>query len=189
MSRARESAFTRDDVLFSLCGLNCSLCPMYVRGTCTGCRAGSWCAANCRIAPCSVRHGGVEYCFECPEYPCAKYDRIDERDSLISHRNQLSDMEKARRMGIDAYRSVQREKSALLRRLLDGYDDGGRDVFFCLAANMLEVDDLRNAIERADVATMGMEAREKADFAERELRRMAAEKGVPLELRQWDGPW
>lgn len=27
--------FVRDDVLFSLCGLNCSLCPMFVRGGCT----------------------------------------------------------------------------------------------------------------------------------------------------------
>lgn len=183
------SQFKRDDVLFSLCGLNCSLCPMFVRGDCTGCRAGSWCAASCKIAPCSVAHGGFDYCFECPEYPCAKYDGIDKRDSLISHRDQLVDMEKARRIGIEAYRDEQRVKAALLRRLLDVYDDGTRDVFFCLAANMLEVDDLRMAIDRIDAATGGMSVLGKANFAERELRQLANEKGVPLELRQWHGSW
>lgn len=181
--------FTRDDTLFSLCGLNCSLCPMFVRGDCTGCRAGSWCAANCRIAPCSVRHGGFDHCFECPEYPCEKYEGIDKRDSLMSHRNQLTDMAKARRMGIDAYRDEQRTKARMLHHLLDGYDDGTRDVFLCLAVNMLEVDDLRAALDRMDTATVGMTVHEKAAFAERELRLVAADRDILLELRQWDGPW
>ena len=189
MTSPATNAFVRDDVLFSLCGLNCGLCPMYVRGSCTGCKAGSWCAVRCKIAPCSVRHGGVDYCFECPEYPCAKYDRIDERDSLISHRNQLSDMEKARRIGIDAYRKEQQEKAALLHCLLEDFDDGRHDVFFCLAANMLALADLQAAIGRIKAAASGMGIRAKSDFAKRELRRVAAEKGVPLKLRQWEGPW
>ena len=181
--------FKRNDVLFSLCGLNCSLCPMYVRGTCTGCRAGSWCATSCKIAPCSVRHGGVDYCFECSEYPCSRYDGIDKRDSLISHRNQLSDMQKAKSCSIEVYRSEQRAKAALLHRLLDECDDGDRDVFFCLAANMLEVGDLEDAVNRIMDAAGDMPVSGKADLAERELRKVANEKGVPLELRRWTGPW
>lgn len=181
--------FKRTDPFFSLCGLNCSLCPMYVRGDCTGCRAGSWCARFCKIAPCSVRHGGVSYCFECPEYPCHRYDGIDQRDSLMSHRNQLRDMDKAKRMGIEAYREEQRAKVALLHRLLDEYDDGTRDVFFCLAANMLEVEDLRKALDALAASAAGIPVHERAECAERELRRIAAEKNVPLELRQWNGPW
>ncbi len=181
--------FKRNDPLFSLCGLNCSLCPMFVRGDCTGCRAGSWCARVCKIAPCSVRHGGVSYCFECPEYPCAHYDGIDQRDSLISHRNQLKDMDKAKRMGIEAYREEQRTKASLLQRLLDEYDDGAHDVFFCLAANMLEVADLQAALDTLDTSAQDMSASEKAHAAERTLRRIATKRGVPLELRTWNGPW
>ena len=80
---------------------------MFVRGSCIGCRAGSWCATNCHIAPCSVDHGNFDYCFECPEYPCTRYEGIDQRDSLISHRNQLKDMEKARTLGIEAHHEDQ----------------------------------------------------------------------------------
>ena len=185
----KNNDFTRDDVLFSLCGLNCSLCPMFVRGSCTGCRAGSWCARSCRMVPCSVKHGGVDYCFECPEYPCKRYDGIDRRDSLISHRNQLRDMDKAKNVDIEAYRDEQRAKASLLRRLLVNYDDGTRDVFFCLAANMLEVSDLQAAVEQADVAAAGLDIGARADLAEGILRRIAAEHDVPLELRTWSGPW
>ena len=181
--------FERDDVLFSLCGLNCSLCPMFVQGSCAGCRAGSWCAQNCKIAPCSVRHGGVDYCFECPEYPCEKYDGVDQRDSLISHRNQLTDMAKAKRIGLEAYRDEQREKARLLHQLLDGFDNGRHVVFFCLAANMLAVDDLKAALGQIAEQAAGLPPTKRGDIAEHVLREVAAAKDVPLKLRTWDGPW
>ena len=142
---------------------------------------------------CIVAHGidgtGITHCFECREYPCSRYDGIDQRDSLISHRNQLKDMDRAREGGIGTYHAEQRERAALLRRLLDGFDDGGRDVFFCLAANMLQVPDLRDAIGRAEAAARGKGAGERADIAEGELRRVAEARGVPLHLRTWEGPW
>ncbi len=46
-----EEAFNRTDGLFSLCGLNCGLCPMQIRGDCSGCFNGSTCYRSCPIAP------------------------------------------------------------------------------------------------------------------------------------------
>ena len=66
--------FERTDGLFSLCGLNCGLCGYRLQGNCNGCFKDSSCAAVCPMAPCSVRHGNLQYCFECPEYPCEHYD-------------------------------------------------------------------------------------------------------------------
>ena len=134
--------FKRTDNLFSLCGLNCSLCPMFVWEQCGGCFSDSPCYLTCPIAPCSVEHVGIEYCFECREYPCQLYDGIDLHDSLISHRNQLMDMEKAKRIGIEEYKREQLFKKRILNKLLNDYDDGHSDVFFCLAVNLLELDDL-----------------------------------------------
>ena len=109
-----KAKFNRTDGLFSLCGLNCGLCPMKLRGQCGGCFTDSPCYPGCPIAPCSVRHGNVDYCYECPEYPCKRYDGIDRHDSLISHRNQKKDLKKAKAMGIDAYLAEQHEKVAIL---------------------------------------------------------------------------
>ncbi len=177
--------FNRTDGLFSLCGLNCGLCPMQIRGECSGCFNGSTCYQSCPIAPCSVKHGGVDYCFQCEEYPCKRYDGIDRHDSLISHRNQKQDMAKAKEIGIEAYLAEQREKKKILNRFLDEYDDGNCDVFFCLAVNMLEVEDLCNVLSQADLQARGLSRHEKEKHMEKLLRECAAVRHIPLELRPW----
>ena len=178
-----KKEFNRTDGLFSLCGLNCGLCPMQIRGDCSGCFNGSTCYQTCPLAPCSVRHGGVQYCFECPDYPCEEYDGIDRYDSLISHRNQKADMMKAKQMGIDAYLTEQRGKREILNRLLSEYDDGTRDVFYCLAVNMLDLKDLRELLEMVDRGTSDMAEREKAVFITEQIRAFASENDIPLKLR------
>ncbi len=70
-----------------------------------------------------------------------------------------------------------------LKRENTQYDDGGRDVFLCLAANMLDVGDLAPLLELADRMTPGMALRERADYLEGRLRVCARERGIPLELR------
>ena len=180
-----KTEFNRTDGLFSLCGLNCGLCPMQIRGTCSGCFNGSTCYQTCPIAPCSVKHGNVDYCFQCIEYPCKRYDGIDRHDSLISHRNQKRDMAKAKEMGIEAYLAEQRAKKEILTRFLEDYDDGTKKVFFCLAVNMLEVEDLRGVLSQADSETINLSRHDKAERIEKLLRECAAVRRIPLELRPW----
>ena len=158
--------FKRNNSLFSLCGLNCSICPMFIRGGCTGCREGSTCYMICEFAPCSIEHGNIDYCFECGEYPCEKYDGVDLRDSLIYHRNQLKDMEKR-----------------ILDRLLNEYDNGHRDVFFYLAVNLMDVDDLKEVLDEADKSTKNMNPAEKSDFMKNALNE-CAEMNISLKLRR-----
>ena len=110
--------FHRQNKLFSLCGLNCGLCPMYLNKNCLGCGEENH---SCKIARCSMEHNGIEYCFQCNEYPCEKYEKIDKFDSFISHRNQKRDLEKARQIGIEAYNAEQEEKVEILGTLLAGY--------------------------------------------------------------------
>ncbi len=179
-----KDEFNRTDGLFSLCGLNCGLCPMQIRGECSGCFNGSTCYLTCPLAPCSVRHGNVQYCFQCPEYPCKRYDGIDAHDSLISHRNQKRDMLKAKEMGIETYLAEQSAKKALLTRMLEEYDDGHHDVFFCLAANLLDVDDLESVIRQADENCVRMNQIEKANWMVCHLQNCADKRQTPLILRR-----
>ena len=51
-------------------------------------------------------------------------------------------MEKAKTIGIENYRAEQRVKKGILDRFLNEYDNGRRDVFFCLAVNLMDADDL-----------------------------------------------
>lgn len=178
-----KDLFIREDSMFSLCGLNCGLCPMQIRGSCGGCFSGSPCYATCPIAPCSVRHGNAQYCFECSEYPCRRYDGIDKYDSLISHRNQKRDLAKAKEMGIEAYLEEQRNKRGILDHMLNDYDDGHRMVFFCLAVNMLPLDELRAVLEDADRNREDMTLSERAAYIGGKLRDCGNRLGIELELR------
>lgn len=178
-----SNKFKRNDLLFSLCGLNCSLCPMFIRGGCTGCREGSSCYLICGFAPCSIEHGNIDYCFECEEYPCEKYDGVDLHDSLISHKNQLKDMEKAKTIGIENYRAEQREKKEILNKLLKEYDVGNMDVFFCLAVNLMEVSDLKELLNNVENSTKDMSLDEKSSFMKDALNHCAKERNIVLKLR------
>lgn len=73
--------FTRTETRFSLCGLNCALCSMHLGGYCPGCGGGAG-NQSCALAKCSLEHGGVPFGWECPEYPCPRYDGFDDGDPL-----------------------------------------------------------------------------------------------------------
>ena len=48
-------------------------------GSCTGCREAGCLFKACKVGPCAREHG-VDYCFECPEFPC---DRHGMQDRLL----------------------------------------------------------------------------------------------------------
>ena len=101
--------FTRAELRFSLCGLNCGLCPMNLDGYCSGCGGGEG-NQSCKTARCSLEHGAPAYCFQCGAFPCENYGGMDEYDSFITHRNRLADMERARTGGLERYQAEQAER-------------------------------------------------------------------------------
>ena len=94
--------FTRMETRFSLCGLNCDLCSMHLGGYCPGCGGGAG-NQSCTMAKCSLEHGGIQFCWECREYPCPRYDGIDDWDSFVPHRSRQQDIAKVRELGLEAY--------------------------------------------------------------------------------------
>ncbi len=174
--------FCREDRWFSLCGLNCGLCTMRLDGYCPGCGGGAG-NQSCAIARCSLDRGGMAYCYQCGEYPCARYEKADEYDSFITHRNRRADMEKHRRLGPEAYGAVQMEKEALLQYLLATCNDGRRKSFFAAAVNLLELDALR-PIEKRLAAESELPLRERAVLAADLCQAAAGEAGISLKLRR-----
>ena len=137
--------FERKNQLFSLCGLNCGLCPMLLGNYCGGCGNGN---QSCRIAKCSLEHGKIEYCYECKQYPCEKYQHIDDYDIFITSRRQKADLERAKIIGIEQYNLEQQEKTQILSYLLSNYNDGRRKTFFCVTVNLLELSELQEAMKQ-----------------------------------------
>ena len=167
--------FSRNNPYPSLCGLNCKLCSMNISGHCGGCGFGN---QSCPIARCSLEHGKPEYCFQCSEYPCDRYAHIDEYDSFLTHRNQKADLGKMQRIGEEAYNAEQVEKRQILDRLLAAYNDGRKKTLFCLAVNLLPLEELRIVFEDGD-----LEIPEK-DRARQMENRLKEKSSAELNLRK-----
>jgi hypothetical protein len=174
---------------FSACGLNCGLCPRYyTSGTsrCPGCAGDGFLTKHpkCGVLSCSQRKH-LEYCYQCDEFPCKKYDGADQSDSFISHLNQLKDLEKAKNIGMDAYSEELNEKIAILETLLENYDDGRRKSFFCTALNLLELQNIKNAVAQIELEVCPEQSiKERTATAVRLFQTIADKQGISLSLRK-----
>lgn len=175
--------FQREDLSFSLCGLNCALCPMELGGHCPGCGGGEG-NQPCAIARCSLEHGAVLYCWQCAGFPCERSRGDDPYDSFITHLHRRADLERCRDMGPAAYGRELAEKRAILSALLAGYNDGRRKSLYCLAVNLLPLDDLRQVMKHLALLPPDLTVKEWAAQAAGLLQVCARENGVELKLRR-----
>jgi hypothetical protein len=107
--------YKRKYPLFSLCGLNCGLCPRYQtdgKSRCPGCGGEDFHLKHptCAVITCNKKHDYVEYCFQCSSYPCNRYNEPSKVDSFISYRNVISDFKKAYKIGVEKYQTKLNKK-------------------------------------------------------------------------------
>lgn len=98
-------------------------------------------------------------------------------------------MEKARRIGIDAYNAEQEEKAKILEIFLSNYNDGRKKTLFCVAVNLLEPQELQTVLRevdrKPDMETMTL--KEKSAFIAGLLQDAATTKNINLKLRKKKG--
>lgn len=179
----------REYPMFSACGLNCGLCPrhqMEGKSKCPGCAGKDFLSTHpkCGVLSCSQRKD-IEYCYQCDEFPCKKYDGADKSDSFITHLHQLKDMQKAKTLGIDIYKLELDKKIAILENLLVNYNDGKRKSFFCIAVNLLELHDIKAIMEQVESTDMkDMSQKEKAAYVVSLFQNKADEQQIAMKLRK-----
>ena len=177
--------FIRAETRFSLCGLSCALCSMHLGGYCPGCGGGAG-NQSCTIAKCSLEHGGIPFCWECPEYPCPRYEGFDDGDSFVPHRNRQQDIAQAREVGLDTYLAQLEEKRAILDKLLAYYNDGRRKTFFNTAVYLLPLEDLRSVMALLDSQPQlsGQAIKERSLAAVELLQEAADRRSICLKLNK-----
>ena len=156
---------------------------MYLDKHCPGCGQGEG-NQSCKTARCSIEHGRIEYCSLCEAFPCGKYEDAGKYDVFITHRNYKKDFEKAAQIGVEAYQEEQRGKEEILNHLLENYNDGRRKTLFCLAVNLLELEELKEVVERAGDALEGLTLKEKAVRIAGDFQELAQKKGIVLKLNR-----
>jgi hypothetical protein len=181
--------YKRETPLFSLCGLNCGLCPRHhTEGTsqCPGCGGMDFHLKHpsCPVISCGKKHGGVEYCFLCESYPCERYKSPSKKDSFITYRNVSKDMRKAAQNGIGRYMAELNEKTAFLKTLLSRYNDGRNKSFYCAAVNLLSLEDLNGVKLRMEEMDRAAPKEDRIKKVKAWLEEKAESKNIDLKLRK-----
>lgn len=182
--------YKRDYPLFSLCGLNCGLCPRFQtegESKCPGCGGEDFHIKHpaCAVIACSRKHGSTEFCFQCAQFPCERYDRINNVDSFITYRNVSADMERAKG-DLLKYEAELDEKVRILEYLIKNYNDGRRKGFYCLAVNLLQLNDLRDIINEINekISVREISLKEKIEQILILFQTKASEAKIELKLRK-----
>lgn len=182
--------YIREYPQFSLCGLKCCLCPQYhAEGVsrCPGCGGSEFHLKHpsCSVINCSRKHGEIQYCFQCVDYPCSKYNAPNEADSFISYKNVQSDFEDLKRDSDQFYDRLAK-KLQILEFLLQHYNDGRKKSYYCLAVNLLELEGLqaiRSDIEDT-ISRMEIPPNEKIRLVIELIDKRAVEEHIVLKLRR-----
>ena len=77
-----------------------------------------------------------------------------------------------------------RFKKRKFSTFLSEYDIGQRDVFLCLAVNLLELDDLKAVLKEANESTKGMDLNVKSDYMKDALNGCTKKRNIELKLRR-----
>jgi hypothetical protein len=175
-----------------VCGLSCKLCPRYhTNGSsrCGGCKSPFRMGAGCPFITCAVKKKGIELCTDCPEgETCERWKghRTFSRthDTFVCYQKLEDNIRFIRSHGVPAFEEAQEKRCRLLQAMLAGYDDGRSKSFFCIAATVMEPDELERAIASAGAASPGKAPKEKAGAMRRALEEIATEKHYNLSLRK-----
>ena len=182
--------YKREFPLFSLCGLNCGLCPRYHTdgsSRCPGCGGPDFSEKHpsCAVINCNLKHEGVEFCYQCSAYPCEKYHKESPTDSFITYRKVREDMQKAAG-DLGLYKAELGRRMALLQFLLDHFNEGRKKNFYCIAVNLLRLEALERvfAVLGSLQSEMPLKAEDRARTAKALLEKEASAEGIRIELRR-----
>jgi len=174
------------------CGLSCVLCPNHNRETkskCPGCKTEFRFLGPCPILHCALKKKGVEFCWDCPEgETCEKWQHHGgfsrTNDTFICYQMLEDNIFFVNQHGISAFEKAQNERARLLKELLNEFNEGRSKSYYCIAATIFDIDELKGAIDMARNKSADLDIKSKAKLVHAILDDIAERQGYVLNLRK-----
>jgi len=175
-----------------VCGLSCVLCPRYYTdGTsrCWGCKTPSRMGAICPITNCALNKKGVEFCWKCGEsQSCPRWGKLrdfgKQHDSPKCYQTLEDDIAFIQQHDVAEFRIKQQIRADLLTEMLRDFNEGRSKRYYCIAATVMDIDELRESLSKAKKTSAGLGMKEKAKVLHSILDEIAERKGYYLKLRK-----
>ncbi|MBN2004693.1 MAG: DUF3795 domain-containing protein [Anaerolineae bacterium] len=175
-----------------ICGLSCRLCPSYHaegKSQCGGCKSEYRMGAGCPFITCAVKKKGLEFCWQCAESAtCEKWrahrDAGREHDSFVCYQKLEANIAFIRQHGVSAFEEAQKARERLLAEILRDFNEGRSKRYYCVAATVLEIEELEAALLQAGKDSAGLDAKGKSKVLHAILDEIAEKKQYCLHLRK-----
>ena len=175
-----------------VCGLSCRLCPRYhtdAESRCGGCKSESRMAVGCPFITCAVRKQGIDFCWDCQESKtCEKWQKHREfgkqHDTFKCYQKLEDDTSFIEKNGVEKFDELQKIREKLLTEMLKEFNEGRSKNYYCIAATVLEIEELSKALAEARKESSGLDTREKSKIMHSVLDAVADRKNYSLKLRK-----
>jgi hypothetical protein len=175
-----------------ICGLSCRLCPHYhTEGAskCGGCKTESRICVGCPFITCALKKKGVEFCWDCEENEtCEKWKKRREAgkkvDSFKCYQNLEADIAFIQMNGVDEFEKTQKIREHLLIEMLCEFNEGRSKSYYCIAATVMEIGELKEALTKANKNSVGLKIKEKSKVLHSTLDEIAKQRNYYLKLRK-----
>jgi hypothetical protein len=175
-----------------ICGLSCRLCPHYhTEGAsrCGGCKTESRMGAGCPFITCALKKKGIEFCGKCKESEtCEKWTKhrksAKKADSFKCYQKLEDDIAFIRKNGADEFERTQKTREHLLKEMLREFNEGRSKSYYCIAATVLEIGELEEALDKARKNSDGLAIKEKSGVLHSLLDEIARQRHYYLKLRK-----
>jgi len=174
-----------------ICGLSCRLCPAYHRETpsrCAGCKSESRMIVGCTFINCAVKKRGIEFCWLCRENKsCEKWRKHRDmgklHDSFVCYQKLEDNISFIQEYGVAEFEKQQKSRERILGEMLKEFNEGRSKSYYCIAATVLEIEDLEESLAEARRQATGLVPK-KARILHALLDRVADRKKLSLRLRK-----
>ena len=175
-----------------VCGLSCRLCPVYHtegKSKCGGCKSDYRMAVGCSFITCARKKRGFEFCWECKENKtCERWKNHREfgkqHDTFKCYQKLEDNISIIQKRGVDEFEKSQKMREKLLKEMLKDFNEGRSKRYYCIAATILEIDELKEVLGEAKEQSNGFGIREKSKILHSLLDSVADKKNYFLKLRK-----
>ena len=175
-----------------ICGLSCHLCPSFHtqgKSRCGGCKSEFRMQAGCPFITCAVKKKQIEFCWLCEaSSTCEKWrghrEYSKHHDTFVCYQKLEDNIATIQKNGISYFYEIQRDRESLLRAMLDNFNEGRSKRLYTIAATVMEISELEDAIQQAEKNSEGLPLKEKAEVMHRILEDIAESQQYHLKLRK-----
>ncbi len=159
------------------------------KSRCFGCKSKVRMAVGCPFITCAIKRRGIEFCWECEENEsCEKWRKHREAgkrfDSFKCYQKLEDNIAFIQKNGIKEFENVQKIREKLLKEMLRCFNEGRSKSYYCIAATVLEIEELEKVLRKAKEESKGLEIKEKSKVLHSLINEVAKRKNYYLKLRK-----